>query len=92
MVMQSLRESSADLHSIVIPVIRLSTDVQQDAHVYLLEDGLSLWKATLHHAKQATPEILELFVAIPSLFGKLSSSTRTRAIMMIHTSSKHLIG
>ncbi|KAG8226723.1 hypothetical protein J437_LFUL004373, partial [Ladona fulva] len=33
------------LSPFLLPVIRLSTDVNEDCHVYLLEDGLDLWLA-----------------------------------------------
>lgn len=67
--LQGLQESSVQLHSIVIPVIRLSTDTTQDAHIYLLEDGLNLWKVVLYYCKEATPDILNLFSAMPALLG-----------------------
>lgn len=71
---QGLGEESAQLASIVVPVIQLSTDMNQDAHIYLLEDGLHLWQAVLYHNTQISPGILELFPTLPPIVGKRSMS------------------
>lgn len=63
---------SSQLSTIVLPVIQLSTDLSQEAHVYLLEDSLHLWLATLHNATECTPQLLDLFQVIPSLIGNVT--------------------
>ncbi|RZF49270.1 hypothetical protein LSTR_LSTR002891 [Laodelphax striatellus] len=50
-----------NLQRILFPVIQLSTDISQPAHVYLLEDGLELWVAVIENATCMTPDLLMLF-------------------------------
>ena len=66
---------SVGMYDFLLPVISMSTDVQTgDAHVYLLEDGLELWLATLNHAPNPEPKLLELFGYIPFPCSSLSFS------------------
>jgi len=78
---------SEQLYDFLVPVIRLSTDVTQDPHVYLLEDGLELWLATLENASTLTPEMLHLFPNIMPLLEFGSESLRT----CFHIISAYLI-
>ncbi|XP_075209818.1 importin-11-like [Lycorma delicatula] len=55
------------LTQFLLPVIRLSTDVKQGAHVYLMEDGLELWLAVLENTSVMTPTLLQLFDNMPPL-------------------------
>lgn len=59
------------LTQFLLSVILLSTDVKQDAHVYLMEDGLELWLAVLENTAVMTPPLLQLFDNMPQLIGKL---------------------
>ena len=61
------------MDSIVVPVIQLSTDMNQDAHIYLLEDGLNLWKAVLYHGVDLSQGVFELVTALPAIIGKQMS-------------------
>lgn len=47
----------------------LSVDVNQEGHVYLLEDGLELWIALLENTPTPTPAIMDLFRNMPALLG-----------------------
>ena len=58
------------MYDILLPVIKFSTDVSQAPHVYLMEDGLDLWHATLHCSPTITPDLLDLFINMPDLYGK----------------------
>lgn len=53
--------SDSPLTQFLLPVIQLSTDVRQSAHVYLMEDGLELWLAVLENTAVMTPTLLQLF-------------------------------
>jgi hypothetical protein len=59
---QGLGPLSSGMYDFLLPVISMATDITAgDAHVYLLEDGLELWLATLNHAPSASPQLLSLF-------------------------------
>ena len=67
---QGLGTLCVNMYSFLLPVIQLSTDVTQEPHVYLLEDGLELWQVTLHNSPAITPELLQLYNNMPPLLGK----------------------
>ncbi|XP_066986451.1 importin-11 [Macrobrachium rosenbergii] len=60
MVTGLMRESEG-LHDFLINIIRISTDVREDCHVYLLEDGLMLWLTTLENTAHPHESLLQLF-------------------------------
>ncbi|KAK9506660.1 hypothetical protein O3M35_008554 [Rhynocoris fuscipes] len=45
----------------ILSVIQLSTDVSQEYHVYLLEDGLELWQVVIENTPEPNPALLQLF-------------------------------
>ena len=51
-------------------VIKLSVDSRNDESVYLLEEGLELWLATLHNSKTLLPQWMELTKFMPPILGK----------------------
>jgi len=57
------------MHELVLPIIQYSTDVQKTAHVYLCEDALDLWLATLHSSPSITPALLDIYSNMPAVFG-----------------------
>lgn len=73
------------LYNFLIPVIRLSTDVTQQFHVYLKEDGLDLWLETLHNSPVLTPDLLELFTAMPALLGMSQMSVTGKRMLELGT-------
>jgi len=58
------------MYDLLLPIIRYSTDVQQSAHVYLCEDALDLWLATLQCSPSVTPCLLDLYANLPAVFGQ----------------------
>ncbi|PVD19589.1 hypothetical protein C0Q70_20079 [Pomacea canaliculata] len=64
---QGYGPESTQLYDFILPVIDISTDVKQDQHVYLLEDGLELWHTTLLNAPSSSPDLLKLFNNMPPL-------------------------
>ncbi|KAL1914641.1 uncharacterized protein VTP21DRAFT_8052 [Calcarisporiella thermophila] len=72
----SLKEQSSNLHEIVVPLIQHSTDPNQPAHVYLIEDGLELWTATVHNAPRTTPELFGLIPVAVALLEYGSENLR----------------
>ncbi|KAG9327329.1 hypothetical protein KVV02_007105 [Mortierella alpina] len=74
---ESLKSQSVGLHALVMPLIRLSVDPSQEAHVYLMEDGFELWLATLKSAREATEELLSLVPAAVALLSEGMDHMRT---------------
>ncbi|KAF9570878.1 hypothetical protein EC968_001317 [Mortierella alpina] len=74
---ESLKSQSMGLHALVMPLIRLSVDPSQEAHVYLMEDGFELWLATLKSAREATEELLSLVPAAVALLSEGMDHMRT---------------
>ena len=68
---QGIGTMCVEMYDILLPVIKFSTDVSKAPHVYLMEDGLDLWLATLHCSPNITPGLLDLFVNMPDLYGWL---------------------
>ena len=58
-----------NMYDFLLPVIQLSTDISQDPHVYLAEDGLDLWMSTLYCSPAITPGLLDLYTNMPALLG-----------------------
>ncbi|XP_069689548.1 importin-11 isoform X2 [Periplaneta americana] len=74
---KALGTVSESLSPFLLPVIQLSTDVQQDCHVYLLEDGLELWLAVLENSSSMSHDLLQLFRNMPPLLEYSSENLRT---------------
>ncbi|RDD46374.1 Importin-11 [Trichoplax sp. H2] len=67
---QALKSSSVQLYPFLLPVIQFSTDVEKPPHIYLIDDGMELWKMTLCHAPTLTNELLHLFQNMQQLLEK----------------------
>jgi len=57
------------MYDLLLPIIHYSTNVQQPAHVYLCEDALDLWLATLQCSPAITPSLLDLYSNMLAVFG-----------------------
>ncbi|KAF9586226.1 hypothetical protein BGW38_008319 [Lunasporangiospora selenospora] len=73
---ESLKSQSVGLHALVMPLIRLSVDPTQEAHVYLMEDGFELWLATLKTARHSTDELMSLVPAAVALLPEGMDQTK----------------
>lgn len=69
---QGFSSHCTEMYEFLLPIIQMSTDVSQDQHVYLMEDGLELWQVTLHNSPVITDKLLELYKNMPGLLGKLN--------------------
>ncbi|XP_043518206.1 importin-11 [Frieseomelitta varia] len=67
---KALGPESVVIEPLVVGAIALSCDVNQNYHVYLLEDGLRLWLALLENALAPTPAIMELAKNLPDVLEK----------------------
>lgn len=70
LVSKALGSDSVTLEPLVVNVVALSCDINQEGHVYLLDDGLELWLALLENSPAPTPGISGLFRNMPPLLGK----------------------
>ena len=61
------------MYDFLLSVIQLSTDVTQEPHVYLCEDGLDLWQTTLQCSPSMTPSLLDLYANMPRLLGEIAT-------------------
>eukprot|EP00027_Filamoeba_sp_ATCC50430_P004390 CAMPEP_0168548608 /NCGR_PEP_ID=MMETSP0413-20121227/4657_1 /TAXON_ID=136452 /ORGANISM="Filamoeba nolandi, Strain NC-AS-23-1" /LENGTH=782 /DNA_ID=CAMNT_0008578933 /DNA_START=822 /DNA_END=3170 /DNA_ORIENTATION=+ len=61
----------------VVPLIEHSTNVQSGDSVYLLEDGLALWLATLSQLGQLNDPMLRLFKNVPPLMQMSYENSQT---------------
>ena len=59
------------MYGFLMPVLQLSTDVTQEPHVYLYEDGLDLWLMTLQNAPAMHTDLLQLYSNMPALLGEV---------------------
>lgn len=73
---KALGSESVILEPLVVGVVALSVDVNQEGHVYLLEDGLELWIALLENAPTPTPAIMDLFRNMPALLDQSTENLR----------------
>ncbi|XP_074651521.1 importin-11-like [Tubulanus polymorphus] len=64
---QGLGTLCVNAYNFLFPGIQLSTDVTQEPHIYLMEDGLELWRTTLHNSPIITPGLLALYKNMPAL-------------------------
>jgi len=65
----ALRQDSIKIYEIIIPIIKkcLNTDTKSQFY-YFMEDILELWQAIVQNATECTPELLNLFPSLLSLF------------------------
>ncbi|XP_034939716.1 importin-11 [Chelonus insularis] len=64
---KALNSESVIIEPMIVNMVSLSCDLKQDAHVYLMEDGLQLWLAFLENAPAPTPGIMSLIYNMPEL-------------------------
>ncbi|KAI5779999.1 armadillo-type protein [Geopyxis carbonaria] len=81
----AMKARSLQYHHMVIPLIRFAVEPGSGMQVYLLEDALELWEATIKATPApASPEILNLFPCLlPCL--QLGSATLRRVLDIIES-------
>jgi len=76
-IVQGLGTVSEGLLPFLGPVLELSTDLNQDSHIYLLEDGLELWLTILHNTAKPSDVLINLLPRLPHLLDSGSENLRT---------------
>jgi len=66
-VVKGVGSNTEDLLHCLLPVVAYSTNTEQPAHVYLLEDALALWQAMIESLSHANPQVLQLLDNMPQL-------------------------
>merc|ERR1719323_170488 len=77
-VVQGLGSACENISPFVYCVIKLSVDSKNEESVYLLEEGLELWLATLHNSKTLLPQWMELTRFMPPILGSICRFARRR--------------
>ena len=70
LIFQGLGSACENTAPFIYCVIKLSVDSRNDESVYLLEEGLELWLATLHNSRTLIPQWMELTRFIPPILGE----------------------
>lgn len=73
---KALGSESVILEPFVVGVVALSCDMNQECHVYLLEDGLELWLALIENAPAPTPAIMNLLSNMPAILERSGENFR----------------
>lgn len=68
----ALGPDNDSLAAFLLPVVATATDLDNDAHVYLLEDGIDLWMAVMENAAKMSPQLLQLWARVPALLDRTS--------------------
>ncbi|KAJ2083897.1 hypothetical protein H4R24_000427 [Coemansia sp. RSA 988] len=66
-VVEALGAQSTELQEFVVPLIRYSIDIDQPAHVYLIEDGIDLWLMLIRNATTLSPALITLLPLVSRL-------------------------
>jgi len=67
------------MYDVLLPIINFSTDVRQPAHVYLCDDAVDLWLATLQCSPAVSPSLLDLYSNMTAVFGLCTTVSCTLA-------------
>ncbi|KAH8233243.1 hypothetical protein KR026_005864 [Drosophila bipectinata] len=80
---RTIRDVPEPMKPFLYSVIKLSTDLQQHSHVYLIEDGIMLWLAVIGNSTALTPELLALCDHLLPIIEMSSENMRT-VLQLIH--------
>ncbi|KAJ2597229.1 hypothetical protein GGF39_003138 [Coemansia sp. RSA 1721] len=85
---EALGVHSTAIQPFVAPLVQHSIDLSDQAHIYLIEDGLELWLALIRNCSALDPSISGLVQSIPGL---LQYSTETLKKVLKITESYILV-
>ncbi|CAJ0650514.1 12985_t:CDS:10 [Entrophospora sp. SA101] len=81
---EALSDQSSKLHEFIIPIIQYSVDPNTEEHVYLLEDALDLWLATLQNVTECTQSLFSLVPLTITLL-EFGSETLKKVLRIIES-------
>ncbi|KAJ2310774.1 hypothetical protein IWW54_003009 [Coemansia sp. RSA 2705] len=81
-VVEALGAQSTALQSFVAPLVRHSTDLNDPAHVYLVEEGIELWLMLIRNATALDTSMMELLQLLPGLL-QYSSETLRKVLKVV---------
>ncbi|KAJ2613433.1 hypothetical protein H4S08_002205 [Coemansia sp. RSA 1365] len=81
-VVEALGAQSTELQEFVVPLIRYSVDIDQPAHVYLIEDGIDLWLMLIRNATGLSPGLITLLPLVSRLI-QYSSETLRKVLKVV---------
>ncbi|KAG2386279.1 hypothetical protein C9374_002725 [Naegleria lovaniensis] len=67
-IVKLLEHNSVILYDFLLPLIQYSTDIDQEEHLYFIEEGLDLWHITMQYAPEPTQGLMSLFPNIVKIF------------------------
>ncbi|KAJ5278946.1 hypothetical protein N7478_004318 [Penicillium angulare] len=72
----SLKQESARYHSLILPLIQGSVDLNSETFIYLIDEALELWAAIIMQTPTpASPEIISLMPAVLPIIEQGTDST-----------------
>ncbi|KAJ3334820.1 Importin-11 [Gonapodya sp. JEL0774] len=80
----SSREQSLGLQPFILPLVRHSVDIDEPQHVYLLEEGLELWLATVQNSPSCDANLMAL-VPLALRLLELSSESLNKTFKILET-------
>jgi hypothetical protein len=68
----SLGSRATEMHEFTVPMVQYCTDLSQPDHVYLMEDGLELWRVTIQNSTAMGPAdaLLAAFANIRAILAR----------------------
>jgi len=81
-IVQGLGTVSESLLPFLTPVLQFSTNLNEDSHIYLLEDALELWLTLLHNTAKPYNDLLSLLPRLPALL-QLGTETLRSTIYLV---------
>ncbi|KAJ2160943.1 hypothetical protein GGF46_001863 [Coemansia sp. RSA 552] len=81
-IVEALGVESTKMQDFVAPLLKHSVDLDDPAHVYLMEDGINLWLMLVNNATRLGPGIVELLPILPRLL-QYSTETLRKVLKII---------
>ncbi|XP_055902462.1 importin-11 [Eupeodes corollae] len=76
-IIKALHETPEPMKPFLYVVIGLSTDIKEPSHIYLMEEGLSLWLSVMENSTVITPQLLDICKNLLPIIEGSSENFRT---------------
>ncbi|XP_023294362.2 importin-11 [Lucilia cuprina] len=81
-VVKAIRDIPEKMRPFLYSVIALSTDIQEPSHIYLIEEGLSLWVAVVENSTSMSEQLMNLCRNIMPIIEMSSENLRTVLVLI----------